>query len=117
MEAYQKDSITIKDRYVRMLSSFDSDVQSAVDLALQRYLIDQVTARIASLKRKDRAFQTKYGCDYETFSRRTAEDEGYVKEVEQTINRMWEADQADWEFCHKGIEDWTRQLQRILTMS
>ncbi len=117
MEAYEKDSITIKDRYVEALSSFDTDVQSAVDLALQRYLIDQITVRIANLKKKDQAFQSKYGCDYEAFARRTAADEGYVKAVEETINRLWEADQADWEFCRKGIDDWTKKLQTILLTS
>jgi hypothetical protein len=34
--------------------------------------------------------------------------------VEAKISKTWELDLADWEFCHKGIEDWTKKLQAIL---
>ena len=58
------------------------------------------------LQQRDTDFQAKYGMDYESFSRRTATDEAYVLEIEDTVNRLWEIDLAEWEFCHKGIEDW-----------
>jgi len=79
--------------------------------------IDSTEARIAEMKKQDKAFQAKYGCDYETFVRRTSVDDEYVKEVEETINKLWEADQADWEFGRKGIDDWTKKLQTILLTS
>ena len=41
-------------------------------------------------------------------------DEEFIKSVEVKISKTWEVDLADWEFCHKGIEDWTRKLQDIL---
>jgi len=109
MEAKLREPVQISSRYAEMLSSFDDDLQSAVDLALQRYLIDQVTAKIAGLRKQDRTFRLKYDCDYKTFFRRTAEDEAYVVDIENKISKVWEADLADWEFCSKGIDDWLRE--------
>ncbi|MCK4316759.1 MAG: hypothetical protein KAX24_13405, partial [Anaerolineae bacterium] len=59
-------------------------------------------------------FQAKYGCDYGVFVERTASDEEFLQEIEATISKTWELDLAEWEFCHKGIEDWTQRLQIIL---
>jgi len=56
----------------------------------------------------------KYGMEYSAFSKRMAEDEDFVKNVESKTSKTWELDLADWEFCHKGTEDWTRKLQDIL---
>jgi hypothetical protein len=85
-------------------------LQSAVDLALQRYTIEQITAKVAELRRRDAAYQTKYGVDFPTFSQRSAEDEAFVEEVERQLSRTWEIDLADWEFCYEGAKDWTRRL-------
>jgi hypothetical protein len=52
--------------------------------------------------------------DYLAFSQRIAEDEKFVNQIEATLDKMWEIDLADWEFCYKGIEDWTKKLQNIL---
>lgn len=110
-------TVTVKNIYADVLSSFNEDFQSAADAALQKYLIDSITAKIAELRRKEAAFQVKYGCDYPTFSRRTAEDYDFVISVEKNVAGLWEADQAEWEFCYKGISDWITALQNILTAS
>lgn len=116
MKTRVTDSIKINDRYAQILSAFDIDLQSAVDDALQRYLIDQIRIRIGRLKQKDRILKEKYGCDYNAFRKMMSEDEEYVNQVESNIDKMWEADLFEWEFCHKGIKDWTDQLQNILMM-
>ena len=113
MEANITNSVMIKSSYAEILSSFNTDLQSAIDHALQRYLIDQVATRIAGLRNKDNAFQSKYGCDYNTFSLRISEDDQYVNHIENNINKLWETDLADWEFCYKGIGDWTKQKRDI----
>ncbi|MCP4345391.1 MAG: hypothetical protein GY795_07680 [Desulfobacterales bacterium] len=110
-------TVKIKNNYAEILSAMGNDLQSAADTALQRYLIELITGRIAELRKKETDFQNKYGCDYPTFSRRTAEDEEFVVQVEKNLSKLWELDQAEWEFCHKGIEDWTKKLQNILLMS
>ena len=81
-------------------------MQAAVDLALQRYAIEQVTTRLEELRQRDADYRAKYGLDYVTFAQRTATDENYVHQIESLVSKVWEADLADWEFCHKGIQDW-----------
>ncbi len=105
-------TVPIKDEYVEVLTVF-GNLEAAIDLALQRYTIEQITAKIAELRQRDAAYQIKYKLDYPTFAERTAKDERFIQQIE-TNNKMWEADLADWEFCHKGIEDWSHKLQSIL---
>jgi len=116
MDVNITNKIIINDKYANVISSFNTDLQSAVDLALQRYLIDCLTARIADLRKKDNIFKDRYGCEYNTFFQMISEDEEYVNYIEREINNLWETDQANWEFCHKGIDDWTKELQNILMM-
>jgi hypothetical protein len=52
--------------------------------------------------------------DYPTFTQRMTEDELFSEQVEAKVNKMWEFDLADWEFCYKGVQDWTQKLQTIL---
>ncbi|CAK8723768.1 hypothetical protein GCAAIG_13655 [Candidatus Electronema halotolerans] len=117
MKANIANSITINSSYAELLPSFHDDLQSAVDAALQRYLIDEIAAKIAGLKKKEKLFRLKYSCDYKTFSQRIAEDEEYINQIESSISKLWESDLADWEFCEKGINDWTKKLQNILLLS
>ncbi len=106
-------TVAIKDKYVEALAAL-GNLQEAVDIALQRYAIEQITAKVNELRHRDIKYQIKYGCDYSTFSKRIAEDEAFVQQIEANVNKMWEVDLADWEFCHKGIADWAQKLQAIL---
>jgi hypothetical protein len=106
-------AVTIHNKFTEILASF-GDVQESVNTAVQRYTIEQITNRITELRRKDEEFQEKYGVEYSAFVKQTSEDEGFVKSVEARVSKTWEADLADWEFCHRGIEDWTKKLQDIL---
>lgn len=81
---------------------------------MQRYTVDQITTKINELRHRDDEYQKKYGMDFPVFAKRSGEDEGFVKDVETMVTKTWEADLADWEFCHEGIEDWTKKLQDIL---
>lgn len=106
-------TITLQDKFTEILTSF-GDLQEAVNAALQRYTIDQVTTKIGELRRRDKEYKKKYEMDYPIFAKRSGEDEVFVKDVEARISKTWEADLADWEFCRQGIEDWTKKLQDIL---
>ena len=107
----------IRDNYSEILYSFGKDLQSSVDTALQKYLIDLITSEIAKLRKKELMFESKYQCDYKSFSQHISEDEEFVANIEADVNKMWEIDIAEWEFCHKGLNDWTKKLQNILMMS
>ena len=106
-------TVIVHNKFTEILASF-GDVQESVNAAVQRYTIEQVTTKITELRRKDEEYQKKYGLDYSAFAKRTSEDEEFVKTVESSVSKTWEADLADWEFCHKGVEDWTKKLQDIL---
>jgi hypothetical protein len=106
-------TVAVQDKFAEVLTTF-GDLQEGVDAALQRYTIDQIGTKITELRRRNTEYQSRYGMEYPDFSRRVTRDEEYVRYVETNINKMWEVDLADWEFCYKGIEDWTRKLQNIL---
>ena len=105
--------VTVSDKFTEILASF-GDLQESVNAAVQRYTIEQITTKVNELRRRDEEFQKKYGMEYSAFAKRTGEDEEFVKNVEANISKTWEADLANWEFCHKGVEDWTKKLQDIL---
>jgi hypothetical protein len=75
----------------------------------------QISEKINVLQRRDREFQKKYECLFEDFAKQTAENATYVEELEASGHWMWESDLAEWEFCRKGLNDWTDKLAQILT--
>jgi len=106
-------AVMVRDKYVETLSVF-GDVQSAVDLALERYTIEQIMTKVSQLKQRQAEFQAKYGMEFAAFAERVKGDENFVRDVESKISPTWEADLFDWEFCVKGIQDWTQRLQNFL---
>lgn len=106
-------TITVDPKYADVLGAF-GDVQDAFDLAIQRYTIEQITTKIAELRQRAETYGAKYGCDYTVFMKRMATDEAFVEKIESDVDMTWELDLIEWEFCHKGIDDWTRKLQNIL---
>jgi len=106
-------TITIDQKYADLLGTF-GNVQDAFDLAIQRYTIEQITAKIATLRQQAEMYAAKYQCDYTTFVKRMATDETFAKKIESDVEATWELDLIEWEFSHKGIEDWTQKLQSIL---
>ena len=105
--------VTVSDKFTEILATL-GDLQESVNAAVQRYTIEQITTKVNGLKSRDAEFQKKYGADYLAFAQRTSEDEKFVIDIEAHISKTWEADLAEWEFCHRGIEDWTKKLQDIL---
>lgn len=110
-------TISIRDNYAEILTTLTlGELQISVDLALQRYIIEQITSKITKLQEKDNLFQSKYGCNYLAFMQ-SINDEEFIINIEESVCKMWEIDQAEWEFCHKGIEDWMQRLRSILQVS
>lgn len=105
-------TVPVKDEYLEVLTAL-GDLEAGVDLALHRFVHEQVATRIAESRKTDSLYQARYDLDYPTFARRVGQDEAFVRQLEAQGHRMWEADLADWEFAYKGIGDWTRTLQRI----
>jgi len=106
-------TVAVREEYARLLEPL-GNLEEAVETALRRYAIERIVEKIAELRRRERKWQAKYGCDYDTFVRRTASDEEFVCHIEQTISKTWELDLAEWEFCHQGVRDWSQHLQALL---
>lgn len=106
-------NVAIQEKYITTLAVF-GDLQQTIDQAVQRYTVEKITEKIAELQERLKNYQTHYGMDYPSFAERIATDEQFIASVEREKSKTWELDLADWEFCHKGITDWTRKLTTIL---
>jgi hypothetical protein len=106
-------NIAIKEDYAEILGSF-GDLQSAINLAVQRYTIEKITTKLAELKKKNLDYEIKYQVDYHTFFQKIQQDEDFIRYLEDKVEKLWEIDLSDWEFSYRGITDWTDKLQTIL---
>ena len=113
MKRVKMTTVSVQEKFIEILTSF-GDLQESVNADLQRYTIDQITTKINELRHRDEEYKIRYGVDYSIFSKRIGEDQEFVQNIESNISKVWEVDLADWEFCHKGMEDWTKKLQDIL---
>ncbi len=106
-------TILVKEKYLETLSAL-GNVETEVEHALQRYTVEQVAAKITQLRQRAQGYEERYRLSYAAFVEQTSQDEAFVQALEATGHTMWEIDLAEWEFCQKGVEDWTRQLHAIL---
>jgi len=65
------------------------------------------------LRSQSERYAAKNACDYDTFVKQRATDETFVKRIESEVDITWELDLIEWEFSHKGIDDWTRKLRQF----
>lgn len=109
-------TITIDDRYANTLNEF-TDVQSAVNIAIKRYIINMISDKISELSTAKKRYIDKYGMDFQSFQDKVSTDEDFIDLLEnQKQIKTWETDLMEWEFNIKGIEDWKQKLQNILTI-
>ncbi len=106
-------NVAVHEKYIQTLTVF-GDLQHTVEKAIQRYAVEQIADKIAELQQRASTYHTKYDMEYAIFEQRVSEDTAFVEHIEQHITPTWELDCADWEFCEKGIEDWTHKLTTIL---
>jgi len=107
-------NIAIKEDYAEILGSF-GDLQSAINLAVQRYTIEKITTKIAELKQKNFDYEIKYQFDYPTFCQKIQQDEKFIAYLEGKVEKLWEIDLSDGEISYRGITYWTEKLQTILS--
>ena len=107
-------TITINDKYASVLSEF-TDVQSAVNNAIKRYIINLISDKISEFSRQNQLYNEKYEMDFYSFKQKISTDEKFIEFLEKEKQiKTWEADLNEWEFYIKGIEDWKQKLQNIL---
>lgn len=103
-------TIAVEDKYAEILTSL-GDLQEAVNIALHRYTLEQISTKISTLRERETQYQKQYDMTYPVFAQRIAEDEDFIQQIEAEVSKTWELDLADWEFCHEGISDWTKKLR------
>lgn len=106
-------SVLIRDKYIETLGTL-GDLRAVVDLALDRYTIEEITVKVSTLKKCQTSYEEKYRISFAEMNERVKYDERFVRTVEQEIGPTWEADLLEWEFCVNGIQDWTERLQALI---
>lgn len=107
-------TVSIKNTYLEMLSAIGR-VDSIVEEAVRKYLIDKCVDRLEKAKSKIREFEKRYNCQYSDFYL-TISDESQFEKVEKE-HPTWEADNAEWEYWQKELEEWKVKLEDILMKS
>ena len=107
-------TVSIKSNYLEMLSNIGR-VESIVEEAVRKYLIDKCVERLEKAKLKVRAFEKQYNCHYPDFNLKIS-DENQLEKIEKK-HPTWEADLAEWEYWQKELEEWKTKLEDILIKS
>ena len=56
-------NVPVQEKYVNVLTAF-GNIQAAIDTAVRRYTLKQITAKITELRQQDKAYQAKYEMAY-----------------------------------------------------
>ncbi len=107
-------TISIKNVYLEMLSKIGR-VDTIVEEAVRKYLIDRCIERLEKAKPKLREFEKRYNCRYPDFCLKIS-DENQIEKIEKE-HPTWEADYAEWEYWQKELEEWKAKLEDILMKS
>lgn len=105
-------TITLDESYANALRVL---VDQQVSEAVEQYLINRIIARIKRSREEAGQYETKYGMDYATFSRRIQLEEEFYQQVEKQ-NPIWEQDALEWEYWEEEAQDWTKKLSDILSL-
>lgn len=107
-------TVSINNTYLEMLSAIGR-VDSILEEAVRKYLIDKYVERLEKAKPRVREFEKRYSCKYSDFCLIRA-DEDKFKKIEKK-HPTWEEDNAEWEYWQKEFEEWKAKLENILMKS
>ena len=106
-------TIQVKDAYTEVYQALQQDI----DEILHRHAVEQIQLQLSEAKQNVQRWQKKYGCDYETFIQRTANDRNYLQRLNgNTETQMWEGDLISWEFDTLEVKTWQTYLQKLSTI-
>lgn len=96
-------TVSIKNVYLEMLSAIGR-ADSIVEEAVRKYLIDKCVERLEKANSKIKEFEKRYDCQYPDFCLRIS-DENQFEKIEKE-HPTWEADNAEWKYWQKELEEW-----------
>ena len=105
-------TISIKNAYMEILRTLGG-VDSIVEEAVKKYLIDKCVERLEKAKSKIREFEKLYDCPYSDFCSLIS-DEKQVAKVEKK-HPTWEADFNVWETYVEELQRWKNRVTKLLT--
>jgi len=104
--------LEMKDEWVKIAGLF-GDVETVITDALRRYAVDKCIQKIEQARAKIKAYENRYGCDYDTFSLKVQTDEDFLRGLEK-INPVWEEDAMEWDYRLKELTEWMQKLEDTL---
>ena len=104
--------LEMKDEWVKTARLF-GDVETVMADALRRYAIDKCIQKIEQARAKIKVYESRYECDYNTFSLKVQTDEDFLRRVEK-INPVWEEDAMEWDYRLKETAEWMQKLEDTL---
>ena len=108
-------NVAIRNEFVELLSVL-GDLESEVDDALRRYILDRASERMERCREEIRYFEQVYGHSFEDFAAALAsEDSPLLDEIERH-HPTWEADYNTWETYAQEFERWKKRVSDLLTM-
>ncbi len=108
-------AVAVREGYTNTLRVF-GEVDTLVNEAVERYLIQCIIERIRLAREKTREFARRYGQDYEVFSRAMQCDGASYDQV-NAGNPLWEQDWLAWEYWQEELRTWTEKLHAISSVS
>jgi|GEM_PF-6837968 len=107
-------NVSIRNEFVELLSVL-GDVESEVDDALRRYLLDRASERLEHCRKEIRHFEQIYSRSFDDFASALAsENSAFLDEVEGQ-HPTWEADYNTWETYVQEFERWKKRASDLLT--
>ena len=107
-------TISIDDKYFEALKTF-GDADKLVNIALQKFLVEQMVERIHTLRDQVRVWEEEFGEPFDSFLKRTETDEKFARKLDKT-HPMWEGELINWKFYHEELQEWLKKLQHTLTI-
>ena len=104
--------VSIKDKYRDILSSL-GDLDTTVDDALRRYVLERASDRMEQCKAEIARMESRYGFSFEAFHERVVNDEVFLEQLGREYS-TWEADFNRWETYVEELGRWKKRTQDIL---
>jgi len=107
-------TISIRNIYLDMMKKI-GQVDSIVEEAVKKYLIDKCVERIEKANTKIKEFEILYNCSFSDFIILISHEE-QLEKIEKG-HPSWEGDHAEWEYWQKELDEWKAKLESILMRS
>lgn len=108
-------NVAIREEFAELLSVF-GNLESEVDDALRRYILDRASERMERCREEIRRFEQVYGHSFNDFATALASETSPLLDEIERRHPTWEADYNTWETYAQEFERWKKRVSGLLTM-